>query len=293
MNYYDVLGISRGASEQEIRKAYKKKSMQHHPDRGGDEEEFKKVNEAYSTLKDPQKRSYYDNYGQNNAGGSGFDFRNGENFGTPFGRGFDDIMEEMFGGHGGFSDIFGRRAQRTQQRNKSLNLNYTISLQEAYNGKDLFLEVPLPSGNKRTIDTTIPAGIESGQTIRLTGLGDDSITNIPPGDILLTVKISNDTRFKRDGCDLYQEVTVSVYDLILGNKIEIQTLSKNFILNIPAGTQPGTTFSMKGHGMPIVNAPGVGTMYVTIKGIVPKNINEHHKDLIERARILTNTRKDV
>ena len=294
MDYYDVLGISRSATESEIRKAYKKQSMKHHPDRGGDEEEFKKVNEAYSTLKDPQKRAQYDNYGAGNFGGDGFDFRQAEGFGSQYGYGFDDIVSEMFGQHSGFSDIFGRRAQRTQQRNKSLNLNYKITLQEAYSGKELFLQVPLPSGRKQTIETTIPAGIESGQTIRLSGLGDDSIKQIPPGDILLTIHIDNHTTFKRDGCDLYQTITVSVYDLILGTKVKVDHVAgKSFDLNIPAGTQPGTTFSMKEQGMPILNAPGIGTMFVTIKGKVPKSLNEQHKDLIERARVLTNTRKDV
>jgi len=293
MNYYDVLGISRDANEKEIKTAFRKLAAKHHPDKGGDHKKFVEIKEAYETLNDPQKRAYYDNYGQNNAGGSGFDFRNGEQFGSQFGYGFDDIMADMFGQHSGFSDIFGRRAQRTQQRNKTLNLNYTLTLEEAYKGKALMLEIPLPSGRKQTIDTQIPAGIEDGMTIRLSGLGDDSIRTIPPGDIMITCKIQKHPIFKRDGCDLYQDLNVSVYDLILGNKIEVQTLSKNFMLTIPAGTQPGTTFSMKGHGMPIINAPGVGTMYVTIKGNVPKNINDNHKNLIEQARILTNTRKDV
>jgi curved DNA-binding protein len=294
MDYYDVLGISRGASEQEIRKAYKTKSMKHHPDRGGDEEEFKKVNEAYSTLKDPQKRAQYDNYGAGNFGGDGFDFRQADGFGSQYGYGFDDVMSEMFGQHSAFSDIFGRRSQRTQQRNKSLNLNYKISLSEAYTGKELYLQVPLPSGRKQTIETTIPRGIENGQTIRLSGLGDDSIKQLPPGDILLTINVDKDATFDRDGCDLYQTIHVSIYDLILGSKVQVKHISgKSFELNIPAGTQPGTTFSMREQGMPILNAPGIGTMFVTIKGVVPKDINEYHKELIERARVLTNTRKDV
>lgn len=294
MDYYDVLGISRSATESEIRKAYKTKSMKHHPDRGGDEEEFKKVNEAYQTLKDPQKRAQYDNYGAGNFGGDGFDFRQAEGFGSQYGYGFDDVISEMFGQHSGFSDIFGRRAQRTQQRNKSLNLNYKITLQEAYTGKELFLQVPLPSGKKQTIETTIPAGIENGQTIRLTGLGDDSIKQVPPGDILLTIHVENNPIFKRDGCDLYQTLSVSVYDLILGSKVKVDHITgKSFDLNIPAGTQPGTTFSMREQGMPILNAPGLGTMFVTIKGTVPKNLNEQQKQLIEQVRSLTNTKKDV
>jgi len=294
MDYYDILGVSRTATDQELRKAYKTKSMKHHPDRGGDEEEFKKINEAYTTLKDPQKRAQYDNYGTGNFGGTGFDFRQQDGFGSQYGYGFDEVMSEMFGQHSNFSDIFGRRSQRTQQRNKSLNLNYKITLKESYTGKELYLQVPLPSGKKQTIETTIPAGIENGQTIRLTGLGDDSIKQLPPGDILLTIHVEKDSTFNRDGCDLYQTININVYDLILGSKVQVKHISgKSFELNIPAGTQPNTTFSMKEQGMPILNASGIGTMFVTIKGIVPKQLNEYHKDLIEQARVLTNTEKDV
>ena len=288
MDYYDILGVSRSATDKDIRKAYKAKSMQHHPDRGGDEEKFKEINEAYSTLKDPQKKAMYDQYGTSDPQQAGYQ-QQGFDFGAGFGN-INDIFSEMFGQT---MDPFGRRQSR-QPRNKTLNINYKMTLEEAYAGKQLYLEIPLPSGKKQTIDAFIPAGIESGQTVRLNGLGDDSIRGIPPGDIMVTVQVTNDPRFRREGCDLYKTIPINVYELILGCKVEIDHFdNKAFILNIPAGTQPDTTFSMKGHGMPIVNAPGVGTLYIKVKGIVPKDINEHHKDLIERARILTKTRKDV
>ena len=288
MDYYDILGVSRSATDKDIRKAYKAKSMQHHPDRGGDEEKFKEINEAYSTLKDPQKKAMYDQYGTSDPQQAGYR-QQGFDFGAGFGN-INDIFSEMFGQT---MDPFGRRQSR-QPRNKTLNINYKMTLEEAYAGKQLYLEIPLPSGKKQTIDAFIPAGIESGQTVRLNGLGDDSIRGIPPGDIMVTVQVTNDPRFRREGCDLYKTIPINVYELILGCKVEIDHFdNKAFILNIPAGTQPDTTFSMKGHGMPIVNAPGVGTLYIKVKGIVPKDINEHHKDLIERARILTKTRKDV
>jgi|SRR6056300_1679708 DnaJ-class molecular chaperone len=287
MDYYDVLGISRSATDSEIRKAYKAKSMKHHPDRGGDEEEFKKVNEAYSTLKDPKKKSMYDQFGTTDQQQAGFQ-QQGFHFDRNMG-GFEDIFESFFGQR---MDPYGRPRQR-QARNKTLNINYTLTLEEAYKGKQLYLEVPLPSGKKQKLDFEIPAGIESGQTVRLSGLGDDSIKNAPPGDIMVTIRVNNDKRFKREGCDLYKTIQISVYELILGCKVEIDHFDKGFVLNIPPGTQPETTFSMQGLGMPIVNAPGIGTLYIKVKGTVPKDLNEQHKDLIERARVLTNTRKDV
>ena len=285
MDYYDILGVSRTASEKDIKTAFRKLAAQHHPDKGGDHKKFVEIKEAYETLTNQEKRAMYDQYGTSDpqqAGPQGFHFDGNM-------RGFEDVFESFFGQRG---DPFGRRQQR-QPKNKSLNINYTITLEDAYKGKDIMLDIPLPSGKKTTIDTKIPPGIESGQSIRLHGMGDDSIKNMPPGDLMITVTVQRDPKFKRDGCDLYKEISVSVYDLVLGRKIEIETLDKNFMLTIPAGTQPGTTFSMRGHGMPIVNAPGIGTLYITVKGTVPKNINEHHKDLIEQARVMTNTRKDV
>lgn len=290
MDYYDILGVSRHATDKELRKAYKAKSMEHHPDRGGNEEEFKKVNEAYSTLKDPQKKAMYDQYGTSEPQQSGFQQQGFDGFGN-----INDIFSEMFGQQGNpFSeDMFGRQTRQRQPKNKTLNINYKITLEEAYNGKSIYLEIPLPSGKKQTIDTTIPAGIESGQTVRLSRMGDDRIKSLPPGDLMITVQVQKDKLFQRQGCDLYKNIELSVYELILGVKVEIEHFDKAFVLNVPAGTQPNTTFSMKGLGMPIVNAPGVGTLYIQVKGTVPRNLNDAHKDLIERARLLTNVRKDV
>jgi len=287
MDYYDTLGISRGASATEIKKAYKKQSMQHHPDRtGGDDSKFKEINEAYQVLKDPQKKQMYDQFGTADPQQQGFNY-------TGNMADINEVFSQMFGQGGGpFGDMFGQQTRR-QQRNKTLNINYELTLEEAYKGKSIVFEVPLPSGRKQTIDTRMPPGIENGQSIKLRGLGDDSIKGVPPGDLTVTAKIKRDPRFNRDGCDLYKTISVTVYELILGCKVEIDHFDKGFVLNIPAGTQPETTFSMKGLGMPIVNAPGIGTLYIKVKGTVPKNINEHHKDLIERARVLTKTRKEV
>lgn len=288
MDYYDVLGIPRTATEKEIKTAFRKLAAQHHPDKGGDSKKFVEIKEAYETLNDPKKRQMYDQFGTADPQQAGFQQQGFGGFGD-----VNDIFAEMFGQGGSpFEDVFGRRTQR-RPKNKTLNINYKISLQDAYNGKKLYLEVPLPSGKKQTIDTTIPAGIENGQTVRLQSMGDDSIKGLPPGDLMITVKVENDPRFKREGCDLYKTIEVTVYDLILGCKVQVEHFDKDFVLNIPAGTQPNTTFSMRELGMPIVNAPGIGTLYIQVKGTVPKGINEYHQNLIEQARVLTNTRKDV
>jgi len=284
MDYYDILGVTRTASDEEIKKAYKKQSMKFHPDRpNGNEAKFKEINEAFQVLSDPQKRAMFDQYGTVDPQQAGFGgYGGGQRSYTT--DDMQDIFESFFGG----GNPFGHR-QRRQQRNKSLNVKYNVSLEEAHNGKKIVLEIPLPSGRKQVIDTQIPAGIESGMTIRLHGMGDDSIPNIPPGDIMLQVTVDPHPKIKRDGFELYQELTIPVYDLILGTKVKVEHFNgKSFELNVPAGTQPNTTFSMKGLGMPIVNAQGRGTMYVVIKGTVPKNINSEQRTLIEQAKKLLN-----
>ena len=286
MDYYDRLGVSRTASPKEIKTAFRKLAAKHHPDKGGDSKTFQEINEAYQVLHDQEKRAMYDQYGTVDPQQTGF---SQQGFGD-----FQDIFSQMFGQDASpFGDVFGQRRQKRQPRNKNLNINYEITLEEAYFGKQIFLEIPLPSGTKKTINTKIPRGIDNGQQIRLQGMGDDSLKHIQPGDMTVTIRVQKDNNFKREGCDLYKDLTISVYDLILGTKIKIKHFDKDFMLTIPAGTQPGTVMRVAEHGMPILNAPGIGTLFVTILGTVPKGINEHHKDLIERARILTNTRKDV
>lgn len=289
MNYYDILGISRSASQDEIKKAFRKLAAKHHPDKGGDHKKFVEIKEAYETLSDPLKRTQYDNYGSSEQYRG---FHDNSGFGSTYAHGFEDIIKDVFGQQA-FSDMFRQgRKREHRDKNKSLNLNVELTLLEAFQGKKLLLEVPLPSGRKQIVDTRIPEGIESGMTVRLQGLGDDSLAYVPPGDILITVRVLDDKNYRREGIDLYTNLTVSVYDLILGSKVKVNHISgKSFELNIPAGTQPGTTFSMKGQGMPTVNKTGYGTLYVTVKGNVPKNINDKEKELIQQARNLYNTTK--
>ena len=188
MDYYNILGVSKQAGADEIKKAYRKLASQHHPDKGGDTKKFQEVEEAYRTLSDPEKRQQYDNP-QPQFGGGGF------GGGVP--PGFEDIFS-AFGG-GPFGDMFGRRQQ--PQRNKTLNMQTNVSLEEAFSGKNLMATVVLPSGKEQLIDVKIPAGIQDGVTLRLSGMGDDSIPNIPRGDIHLTVHVQPHSTFIRQGDD--------------------------------------------------------------------------------------------
>ena len=253
MDYYQTLGVPRNASDKELRSAYKKLSMQHHPDRGGDESKFKEVNEAYSTLKDPNKRAEYDNPQPQFAQGFG-----------PNG----------FQGMGGFEDLFSQafsRGARRQARNKDVRVSYVLDFNDVYTGKAVSISFNLPSGRREHLDVSIPPGFRNGDQVNFAGYGDDSIRHLPRGNLILTIKVPAHPIWKRDGNNLNATKHLSVFDLILGTNIDIKTPDgKNISLTVPKGTKSGTTFSITGYGMPEVNTGRLGNIYVKIEGVVPK-----------------------
>jgi len=275
-DYYSTLGISKSANADEIKKAYRRMANQHHPDKGGDTEKFKEIEEAYRTLSDPQKKAEYDNPQPQFGGGpGGFHFHTGNMPG-----GFEDIFAH-FGGSP-FGDIFGRGRQ--PQRNRTLNIQTTITLEEAFHGKDLLATLGLPSGREQTIEVKIPAGIHDGTTLRLSGLGDDSITGIPRGDLHLTVSIQPHRIFQRQGDDLIRSVDINCIDAMLGRKISITTLdNKTLEVSVNPGTQPGQTLSVAGYGMPKMADPRFkGRLLVNVNVTIPQNLTAAQKTLLEQ-----------
>ena len=256
MDYYSILGVSRNASEQDIRKAYKKKSMQHHPDRGGNEEEFKKVNEAYSTLKDPQKRAEYDNPQPQ---------MHSSDFSNAFGADFSDVFSSMFGA--GFQQQ--RRGGR--QRNRDIQLRYRIDLKDCFTGKGISLKYCLPSGRKEFIDVKIPPGVRDGDTVNVQQFGDDSIPNLPRGNLHIRIDIIKPKGWEMHNLDLLNTISVSVFDLITGKEEIIHSPEgKSISLKIPKGTQSDTTFSIQGYGLPDPSTGRRGSIFVKVKGKTPK-----------------------
>ena len=248
MNYYDILGVSKGADSSELKSAYKKASMQHHPDRGGDAEKFKEINQAYSTLKDPQKRQDYDNPRQSQM-----------NFNT----------QNMGGMPPGFEDLFSNFGFRQQQRNPDVNINCSISLEESFNGKNVLATYQLRNGQEETVDIKIPPGANSGNTICFQGFG-ESIVNGPRGNLNVRVQVRQHPIFNRQDNHLIMKHTVSVLDLMLGCQDNINTLSGGkILLTIPRGTRPGATFNVTGHGMPDVHNGRRGNLHVVIDATVP------------------------
>jgi len=275
MDYYSTLGLQRGASDDDIKKAYRKLAMKHHPDRGGDQAKFKEISTAYEALSNPEKRRIIDMGGDPNAqpGAGGFNQGPFEfHFGT-------ENLNDLFGNFGfGFG-------QRPMQRNKSLNINVEVTLEEVLTGKELNAEVGMPGGVKKIINISIPPGVESGQQIRYEGMGDNSIRNLRPGDLIVSIFIRPHTRFFRDGSSLICEQNISVWDAILGTTISLTTLdNKQLDITIPPGTQPETVMSCNGYGLPNIRSRQRGNLLIKIKINIPKNISPELINTIQQIK---------
>jgi DnaJ-class molecular chaperone len=275
MDYYSQLGLQRGASDDDIKKAYRSMAMKHHPDRGGDEQKFKEISTAYEALTNPEKKRIIDMGGDPNAQPGMGGFHHGGNpFEFHFNSGnFDDI----FGGFG-----FGRQPMR---RNKSFNINVEVTLEDILTGKDLNAEISTPGGKNKIINIHIPAGIEHGQQIRYEGMGDHAIPNLRPGDLLVNVVVRPHHEFSREGSTILTEKEISVWDAILGTSINIETLDKKTLsIAIPAGTQPETVMRVTGEGLPQMRSRQRGHLLVKIKVTIPKNINNEQVEKIKELK---------
>jgi len=275
MDYYATLGLQRNASDADIKKAYRSMAMKYHPDRGGDEKKFKEISQAYEYLSDPQKKQIIDLGGDPNAqsGSGGF----GQ---SPFEFHFNTgNMNDIFGNFG-----FGGFGRQPQRRNRSLNINVEITLEDVLSGKDFTAEVSIPGKNKM-INIQIPPGIEHGQQIRYEGMGDDSIAGLRPGDLLVNIVVREHSRYRREGTSLIIDREVTVWDALLGASIDIQTLdNKTLSIKLPPGTQPDTVLSCKGEGLPNMRTRQRGNMLIRIKVSIPKILQPKQINLIQQIK---------
>ena len=351
-DYYEVLGVSKGASEDEIKKAYKKLARKYHPDLNPDnkeaEEKFKEVNEAYEILSDPNKTARYDQFGfagvdpNYGAGGAGGGFDGGFDFGD-----LGDIFGSFFGG--GFGG--GRRTNpNAPQRGESIRLSLAISFEEAAfgcekevsvdrmeqcgtchgngcaagttpevcpdchgtgqvqvrrqtpmgvfatsspcgrcGGKGKIIHQPCPdcrgSGavrRRKTIQVSIPAGIDNGQTISVRGQGSAGKNGGPAGDLLVTITVRPHELFRREGTSVLCDAPITFAQAVLGAELEIPTIDGKVKYDLPEGTQSGTTFRLKGKGIPAINGRGRGDQYVTVYIETPRNLNREQKEALKK-----------
>lgn len=254
MDHYTTLGVEKTATQEEIKKAFRKLAMKHHPDHGGDTEAFAEITAAYDILSDPQKRQEYDNPK----------------------REFNFSTNNMGGNFGDFNEMFGHIFSQTRvmRKNTDIRLAMQLTLEDVAAGKDVVGSYVLPSGRSETVNIKIPPGVENGETIRFKNLGDDSLADARRGDLLVSVKVLSHKTFARDGNNIILKKSIDIFDLILGTTIIIEDLTGSSVsVNIIKGTNPGTTLSVPGRGLPDPKTGNVGNLYIQIKGVVP-NIND-------------------
>ena len=345
-DYYEILGLSRGASEVEIKKAYRSLVRNHHPDANPDdpaaEERFKELTEAYEVLSNPESRRAYDTYGHRvPRGGAG-----GYPGGDPFG-GFQDIFEAFFGDRFGEGSFFGTTGARTPSRGADAETEVEVTLREAAFGAEREINMQTISncrvcdgvggteshacdtcggagtvrtvrqsilgqmvstqtcstcgGRGRIIDVScdncrgsgrvsevqtrrlnIPAGIESGMRMRISGAGHAGEPGAPPGDIYVTVRVKEDPELMRDGDDLVHRMRITFVEAALGTQAKIPTLDGGTEVGVEPGTQPGTTLRLRGEGMPRLRRRGRGDLKVVVDVMVPTRLSGEQRELLER-----------
>jgi len=321
-DYYQILGVSRNASEKEIKQAYRRLARKHHPDLNPNdksaEARFKEINAAYEVLSNPEKRKKYDQFGEQweyaeqfaKAGGQGrvrWDFGKG---GTTFEYGdlseFGDIFSSLFGDSG-----IGSRMKRGPQRGQDIESPIEVSLEEAYHGSTRIIQFQTAEpctacggtgrvGNRvcticngtggkvisKRLEVKIPAGVRDGSRIRIAGEGGPGRAGGSKGDLYLVAKVLPHKLFERKGDDLYTEVSVPLATAMLGGEVGLPTLNGKLSLKIPAETQNGKVFRLAGKGMPKLGNSDYGSMFAKVKVVLPTNLTEEERKLFEKLRSL-------
>ena len=317
-DYYSILGVSRDATDKEIKQAYRRLARKHHPDMNPDdkqaEERFKEINEAYEVLSDPEKRKLYDQFGSEwktwqQTGGNAEDFwrqwrtqqgtgPGGVRYTYTTGPGgfsggeewFSDFFRELFGGLGGmggqaygsgsgFEDLFGgMRGARQPRRGRDYEQPVEITLEEAYRGTKRLFQI-----DNQRIEVTIPAGARTGTRVRVAGKGGAGVAGGPPGDLYLVINVAPHPQFRRNGDDLETDVHVDLYTAVLGGETRVSLPDGSTVmLKIPPETQNGTKFRLRGKGMPRLNRPGErGDLYARVDVRLPQNLSPRERELFE------------
>ena len=282
-DYYEVLGVAKGASQDEIKKAFRKKAIELHPDRGGDEAKFKEANEAYEVLSNPEKRQAYDQFGHaagaDQAGG-------GQN---PFGQGnpFGDGVQFDFSGFGGggMGDLFEMFFRGAQNQTRDVEIALTIDFMDAARGttKELSLRVAdRKSGGRKQEDVKvkIPAGIDDGQSIKLEGKGEVNAQG-QRGDLYVHIRVRPHKTLRREGPNLISEITLDMADAALGTEADIETLDGEVTVKIPSGSGHGKIVKISGEGLPIIGTTRKGDHLIVINVEVPKKLNSKQRKALE------------
>jgi len=281
IDYYKILGVSKNASEKDIKKAYRKLARKYHPDLNPNdkvaEKKFKEINEANEVLSNPENRKKYDQYGEHWQNAEAYEkAKQQQQYSTQGGFGgqseedFSDFFESMFGGKS--TRTQGRQARF---RGQDFNAQLKLDLKDVYTTHKRTLTV-----NNKNIRITIPAGVENGQVIKIKGHGGKGINGGPNGDLYIQFSIVNKTPFKRDGDNLYASVDLDLYKALLGGEIMVNTFDGKVKLTVKPETQNGTKVKLKGKGFPVYKKQGqFGDLYVTYNIKTPTNLSAKEKEL--------------
>ena len=287
-DYYEILGLKKGASPDEIKKAFRKLAVKYHPDKNaGDkkaEDRFKEINEAYAVLSDPEKKSQYDQFGS-----TGFHQRysqedifrnfNANDIFREFNLGgSDDVFSRIFGMGGGFRQGGGRSMSRKGQ---DFEMELPVSFLDAFSGGEKRVAFSR-EGRSEELSVKIPAGIESGARLRLSGKGGSGIGGGPNGDLYLNIVVREDQRYRREGADIHVSQQIPFSLACLGGSLDVETLDGAKRIKVPAGIQSGTRIRLKGLGFPRGSKEGRGDFYVEVQIKVPQNLSAPQKGLVEK-----------
>ena len=285
IDYYNVLGLQKNASADEIKKAYRKLAKQFHPDANPDDatakKKFQQINEANEVLSDPENRKKFDKYGKDWQHSEAFEqqARQQQQYGQQFGGfenegGFSDFFSSMFGGNG--------RRSTGRQKGQDMNASFQLNLTDVFKTHQQTITV-----NGKNIRITVPAGVENGQVIKLKGYGQAGVGGGLPGDLFLTFKINNDTFFKRVGNDLQITQEIDLYTALLGGDVNLNTLHGKLKLKVKPETQNGTKIRVKGKGFPAYKQDELfGDLYVTYNVKLPTGLSEKELELFEALKKL-------
>lgn len=281
-DYYEILGVSKTASPDEIKKAFRRSAVKHHPDKqGGDETKFKEVNEAYEILKDQDKRQRYDQFGHAGVGSdpggnpfgggnpfSGFDF-SGQNVNFDFNNvDLGDLFGSFFGGF-----------QQGPRRGRDFQTQVAISFDEAVFGVEKELNLTSASGGKK-VKVKIPSGVDDGASIRLNGHGEQVQGGIS-GDLYVRIRVRPHKKFTREGTIILSDEHISMVEAALGTEIDVETIDGTIRMKVPAGTQGGADFKLSGHGAPPVGGEKRGPHIVNIIVDIPTKLSKKQKELLQ------------
>ena len=299
IDYYKILGVDKKASQDDIKKAYRKLARKLHPDLNPNDKEaekkFKELNEANEVLSNAENRAKYDKYGENWKHGEEYEkaqqqqrqysqnYSDGGGFsGADFGEGedFSDFFQSMFGGAGGGFGRSSRGSSSGKFKGQDVSAELSLTLKQASETHQQTFEI-----NGKKVRITIPAGVYDGQQIKLKGHGNAGMNGGPNGDLFITFNIAEDSVFKRNGDDLETEITIDLYTALLGGEVMIPTLNSQVKLKVKSVTQPNRRVRLKGKGFPVYKKEGqFGDLFVTYKVDFPKELNDKQKELVEQLK---------